>query len=117
MGIASIAPDINTAAAQFVTNRGKILINNQWSDAASGKALPISKAADVPLAVDCFRYMAGWVTKIEGNPLNISAPGKYFAYTVGEPIGVVGQIIPWNFPLLMAAWKLAPALAAGCCVV
>src|SRR6478609_6336868 len=77
----------------------------------NGKPLTISKAADVPLAIDCFRYHAGWATKIEGNTLNISSPGKYFAYTLREPVGVVGQIIPWNFPLLMAAWKLAPALA------
>ena len=64
-----------------------------------------------------FRYMAGWATKIEGNTIPISMPGQYFAYTLREPIGVVGQIIPWNFPLLMAAWKLAPALAAGCTIV
>src|SRR3954447_22428086 len=87
----------------------------------NGKPLKIAKAADVPLAVDLFRYMAGWATKIEGNtiPLNVPyTPGaKYLAYTLREPVGVVGQIIPWNFPLLMAAWKLGPALAAGCTVV
>jgi phenylacetaldehyde dehydrogenase len=75
----------------------------------------------VPLAADLFHYMAGWATKIEGNSINISvpyAPGANFhAYTLREPIGVVGQIIPWNFPLLMAAWKLGPALATGNCVV
>ena len=66
------------------------------------------------------RYMAGWATKIEGHTIPISAyrPQAHFlAYTRHEPIGVVGQIIPWNFPLLMAAWKLAPALACGCTVV
>ena len=75
--------------------------------------------ADVPATVDMFRYMAGWATKIEGNTIPLSGPpaGKFFAYTLREPVGVVGQIIPWNFPLLMAAWKLAPALATGCCVV
>jgi phenylacetaldehyde dehydrogenase len=87
----------------------------------NGKPLTIARVADVPLAADLFRYMAGWATKIEGNTIPISvpyAPGtKFFAYTVREPIGVVGQIIPWNFPLLMAAWKLGPALAAGCTVV
>jgi len=84
----------------------------------NGKPLTIAKAADVPLAVDLFRYMAGWATKIEGNTIPISAPGaKYLAYTLKEPVGVVGQIIPWNFPLLMAAWKLGPALATGCTVV
>ena len=87
----------------------------------NGKPLTVARAADVPLAVDLFRYMAGWATKIEGKTLPISVPYtpdiKYFAYTVREPVGVVGQIIPWNFPLLMAAWKLGPALAAGCTIV
>jgi phenylacetaldehyde dehydrogenase len=82
----------------------------------NGKPLKIAKVADVPLTVDMFRYMAGWATKIEGNTIPISVPG-HFAYTLREPIGVVGQIIPWNFPLLMAAWKLGPALASGCTVV
>ncbi len=87
----------------------------------NGKPLTIARAADVPLAADLFRYMAGWATKIEGNTIPLSVPytpgARYHAYTLREPIGVVGQIIPWNFPLLMAAWKLGPALAAGCCVV
>src|SRR5665213_1776786 len=61
--------------------------------------------------------MAGWATKITGTTLPLSLAGEYLSYTVREPIGVVGQIIPWNFPLLMAAWKLAPALAVGCTVV
>ena len=82
----------------------------------NGKPLTIARVADIPLSVDMFRYMAGWATKIEGNTIPISA-GQYFAYTLREPVGVVGQIIPWNFPLLMAAWKLAPALAAGCAIV
>jgi len=86
----------------------------------NGKPLAIARVADVPLTVDLFRYMAGWATKIEGNTIPISAGTKrtqYLAYTRREPVGVVGQIIPWNFPLLMAAWKLGPALAAGCTVV
>ncbi|HVN80331.1 MAG TPA: aldehyde dehydrogenase family protein [Terriglobia bacterium] len=87
----------------------------------NGKPLTVSRAADVPLAVDLFRYMAGWATKIEGNMISLSVPytpgAVYHAYTRREPVGVVGQIIPWNFPLLMAAWKLGPALAAGCTVV
>jgi phenylacetaldehyde dehydrogenase len=87
----------------------------------NGKPITVSRAADVPLAADLFRYMAGWATKIEGNTIPISVPytpgARYLAYTVREPVGVVGQIIPWNFPLLMAAWKLGPALAAGCTVV
>ena len=87
----------------------------------NGKPLTIARAADVPLAVDLFRYMAGWATKIEGHTIPISVPytpgARYHAFTLREPIGVVAQIIPWNFPLLMAAWKLGPALAAGCTVV
>jgi len=87
----------------------------------NGKPLTISRVADVPLAVDLFRYMAGWATKIEGTTIPISVPyapgAKFLAYTKREPIGVVGQIIPWNFPLLMAAWKLGPALATGNTVV
>src|ERR1700691_2665282 len=85
----------------------------------NGKPLKIARVADLPLAIDHFRYYAGWSTKIEGNTitLGLQKQGKFHAYTVREPVGVVGQIIPWNFPLLMAAWKLAPALAAGCCIV
>ncbi len=87
----------------------------------NGKPITVSRAADVPLAIDLFRYMAGWATKIEGNTIPISVPytpgARYHAYTVREPVGVIGQIIPWNFPLLMAAWKLGPALATGCTVV
>ena len=196
MGIAT-EPKIDPRAASFVAKRGKILINNTWSDAVSGrtfdtynpatgdvlatvaegdkadidravaaarkafdsgpwrkmtpsergrviwkladlleknteefatlesldngKPLTVARVADVPLAVDLFRYMAGWATKIEGNTIPISVPyapgAKFLAYTTRDPIGVVGQIIPWNFPLLMAAWKLGPALAAGCTVV
>src|SRR5262245_47002439 len=82
----------------------------------NGKPRAIARAADVPLAVDLLRYMAGWATKVEGRTIPISVPG-HVAWTLREPIGVVAQIIPWNFPLLMAAWKLGPALAAGCTVV
>jgi phenylacetaldehyde dehydrogenase len=86
----------------------------------NGKPLKVARVADVPLAADLFRYMAGWATKVEGNTIPISSGGgktQYLVYTVREPVGVVGQIIPWNFPLLMAAWKLGPALATGCTVV
>src|ERR1700731_4139103 len=87
----------------------------------NGKPFAVAGAADVPLAADLFHYMAGWATKIEGNSISISVPympgANFHAYTLREPLGVVGQIIPWNFPLLMAAWKLGPALAAGNCVV
>jgi phenylacetaldehyde dehydrogenase len=87
----------------------------------NGKPYLVAQAADVPLAADLFHYMAGWATKIEGNTIDISVPympgANFHSYTLREPIGVVGQIIPWNFPLLMAAWKLGPALATGCTVV
>jgi phenylacetaldehyde dehydrogenase len=83
----------------------------------NGKPLKVARVADVPLAVDLFRYMAGWSTKIEGNTIPMSAGTNYFAYTLREPVGVVGQVIPWNFPLLMAAWKLGPALTTGCTVI
>jgi phenylacetaldehyde dehydrogenase len=196
MGIA-VSPTIDSNAASFISKRGKILINNQWVDSASGKTfqtfnpatgevlatlaegdkedinravaaarkafeggpwrkmttsergrliwkladlleqhteefatlesldngkpIGVARVADVPLAVDLLRYMAGWATKIEGNTIPISVPyapgAKFLAYTMKEPVGVVGQIIPWNFPLLMAAWKLGPALAAGCTIV
>jgi phenylacetaldehyde dehydrogenase len=87
----------------------------------NGKPLTVARAADVPLSIDHLRYYAGWATKIEGNTIPISTPNianpQFFAYTLREPVGVVAQIIPWNFPLLMAVWKLSPALAAGCTVV
>jgi phenylacetaldehyde dehydrogenase len=87
----------------------------------NGKPLTVARAADVPLAADLFRYMAGWANKLEGTTIPLSVPytpkAKYLAYTLREPVGVVAQIIPWNFPLLMAAWKLGPALAAGNTVV
>jgi len=87
----------------------------------NGKPMGVAKVADVPLSADLFHYMAGWATKLEGNTIPISVPyapgAKFHAFTVREPVGVVGQIIPWNFPLLMAAWKLGPVLATGNCVV
>jgi phenylacetaldehyde dehydrogenase len=83
----------------------------------NGKPLAVARVADVPLAVDLFRYMAGWATKTLGNTIPFGPPNRYFAYTLRQPVGVAGQIIPWNFPLLMAAWKLGPALATGCTVV
>ncbi|HEV3483241.1 MAG TPA: aldehyde dehydrogenase family protein [Candidatus Acidoferrales bacterium] len=84
-----------------------------------GKPLFFARVADIPVSIDQLRYYAGWATKIEGNtiPLSMQGGGKFFAYTLREPIGVVGQIIPWNFPMIMATLKLAPALATGCTVV
>jgi phenylacetaldehyde dehydrogenase len=83
----------------------------------NGKPYSVARVADLPLAVDMFRYMGGWATKLGGRTIPWSLPGQFLSYTVKEPVGVVGQIIPWNFPLLMAAWKIAPALAAGCTIV
>ena len=87
----------------------------------NGKPRAVARVADVPLAADLFHYMAGWATKVEGNTIPISVPyapgARFHAFTLREPAGVVGQIIPWNFPLLMAAWKLGPALTTGNCVV
>jgi acyl-CoA reductase-like NAD-dependent aldehyde dehydrogenase len=82
----------------------------------NGKPIKYSKMADVPLTADHFRYFAGWATKLEGETIPVSIPNM-FTYTLREPLGVVGQIIPWNFPLQMASWKLAPALATGNTVV
>src|SRR5689334_9406935 len=81
----------------------------------NGKPYKVALAADLPLTVACYRYYAGWADKIQGKTIPIQ--GNYFCYTRHEPVGVVGQIIPWNFPLLMQAWKLGPALAAGNTVV
>ena len=81
----------------------------------NGKPISESRHADLPLVVDCFRYYAGWADKIHGQTIPIR--GNYFCYTKREPVGVAGQIIPWNFPMLMVAWKWGPALAAGCTVV
>ncbi|HVX86647.1 MAG TPA: aldehyde dehydrogenase family protein [Phycisphaerae bacterium] len=81
----------------------------------NGKPLNDARAADLPLAIDCYRYYAGWADKIEGKTIPIN--GNFFCYTRHEPVGVVGQIIPWNFPILMQAWKLGPALATGCSIV
>ncbi len=72
---------------------------------------------DLPGPYEILRYMAGWATKINGPTITVPAPGDWHAYTLREPAGVVGQIISWNFPLMMAAWKIAPALAAGCTIV
>jgi phenylacetaldehyde dehydrogenase len=105
---------------------GDLILDNleelaQLESLDNGKPIVVARAADVPLAADLFHYMAGWATKIEGNTLSLSVPYtpgvEYHAYTRREPIGVVAQIIPWNFPLLMAAWKLGPALASGCTII
>jgi len=71
----------------------------------------MSYLADLTLSIKCYRYFAGWADKIQGKTIPVG--GNFFTYTRHEPIGVCGQIIPWNFPLLMQAWKLGPALATG----
>jgi len=81
----------------------------------NGKPYQVAKAADLPLTIGCYRYFAGWADKVQGKTIPLT--GNYFCYTRLEPVGVVGQVIPWNFPLLMQAWKLAPALACGNTVV
>ncbi len=81
----------------------------------NGKPYLVAKGADLALTVACYRYYAGWSDKVQGKTIPVG--GDYFCYTRHEPVGVVGQIIPWNFPLLMQAWKLAPALATGNTVV
>ena len=81
----------------------------------NGKPINDSRNIDLPLVIECYRYYAGWADKIEGRTIPVNGP--FFTYTRHEPVGVCAQIIPWNFPLLMQAWKWAPALAAGCTVV
>ena len=81
----------------------------------NGKPIRDARNADLPLVLDCLRYYAGYADKIHGQTIPVR--GNYFTYTRREPVGVVGQIIPWNFPMLMVAWKWGPALAAGCTIV
>ena len=81
----------------------------------NGKPVSVARAVDVAKTVACYRYFAGWADKVHGKTIPID--GDFLCYTRHEPIGVVGQIIPWNFPMLMMAWKLAPALATGNTVV
>src|SRR6204780_4862355 len=115
-----------SARGKILWKIGDLILENleelaQLEALNNGKPIGVARGADVPLAADLFPYMAGWATKIEGSTIPISVPytpdAQYHAYTRKEPIGVVAQIIPWNFPLLMAAWKLGPVLAAGCTVV
>lgn len=81
----------------------------------NGKPITDSRNADLPLVIDCLRYYAGWADKLTGDTIPVR--GNYFCYSRREPVGVVGQIIPWNFPALMVAWKWGPALATGCTIV
>jgi len=81
----------------------------------AGKPVTNSLRVDIPAAIDCFEYYAGWADKIHGETVPVR--GNHFTYLLRQPVGVVGQIIPWNFPVMMGSWKLAPALACGCTVV
>ena len=87
----------------------------------NGKSAAVAKAVDVTWAAEIFYYYAGWTTKIEGRTIPVSVPwaprGRFHAYTLREPVGVCAQIVPWNFPLVMAAFKVAPALACGNTVI
>src|ERR671928_538146 len=99
--------------SQLIEERSQELAQLETAD--NGKPLRESLYVDLPQVAENFEYFAGYATKIEGE--TIPVPGQMFNYTLREPLGVCGQIIPWNFPLLMAAWKLAPALAAGNTIV
>ncbi|HEX3909364.1 MAG TPA: aldehyde dehydrogenase family protein [Solirubrobacteraceae bacterium] len=115
---ASMAPSargaaIDALAAALVAHAGEIA---ELEALDNGKPAKLAQAVDVELSATHLRYFAGWPTKIEGAVLPVSAPNM-LCYTRREPVGVCAQIVPWNFPLLIAIWKLAPALAAGCTVV
>jgi aldehyde dehydrogenase len=103
---------LNRIADRMEQNLEKLAIAETWDN---GKPIRETTLADLPLAIDHFRYFAGVIRAQEGTSSEIDH--DMVAYHFHEPLGVVGQIIPWNFPLLMAMWKLAPALAAGNCVV
>jgi phenylacetaldehyde dehydrogenase len=117
-------PEMSPAAREALLWKLSDLIERHSADLAelesvdNGKTRFMASIIDVPGARDWFRYMAGWATKIEGSTIQTSIGGipgaKFHTYVAREPVGVVAQIVPWNFPLAMAAWKLAPALAAGC---
>ncbi|HEV3036883.1 MAG TPA: aldehyde dehydrogenase family protein [Candidatus Angelobacter sp.] len=112
---------LSAAERGHLLNRLADLIEKNASELArlesldNGKPYSVALAADLPLTIACYRYYAGWADKVQGRTIPINGP--YFCYTRLEPVGVVGQIIPWNFPLLMQAWKLAPALATGNTVI
>jgi aldehyde dehydrogenase len=103
---------LNRLADRMEQHLERLATAETWDN---GKPIRETLAADLPLAIDHFRYFAGCVRAQEGSIAEVDH--QTYAYHFHEPLGVVGQIIPWNFPLLMAVWKLAPALAAGNCVV
>jgi aldehyde dehydrogenase (NAD+) len=113
--------------AMSATERGKLLyklaqlIRDHGEELAmletlnNGKPISDARNIDVPLVADCFEYYAGWANKIHGE--TVPVPGPFLNYTLRKPVGVIGQIVAWNFPMVLAAWKMAPALAAGNTVV
>jgi aldehyde dehydrogenase (NAD+) len=114
-------PKMNASDRGRLLNRLADLVEENKEELAAletldnGKPYRDSFNADLPLTIKCYRYYGGWADKIHGKTIPVE--GNYFCYTRHEPVGVVGQIIPWNFPLLMQAWKWGPALAAGCTIV
>ncbi len=100
--------------ADLIDERAEILAQLDTLD--TGKPYQTALTVDVPLSAEHFRYYAGFPTKIEGATIPVSTQGM-FNYTIREPLGVCGLIVPWNYPLLMASWKIAPALAAGNCII
>ena len=101
--------------AELIEENAEFLAQLETLDV--GKPYDGARRGEIPAAAECFRYYAGFCTKIEGRTRDISAPGSYFCYTRHEPAGVAGLIVPWNGPLVIGAWKLAAALAAGCSAV
>jgi len=102
--------------ADLIEEHGEELAQLETLD--NGKPLTESQYVDVPLVSEIYRYYGGATTKIHGNTLPVSpSVGRYFAYTLRQPVGVVGAIVPWNFPMLITSWKLGPALACGNTVV
>jgi aldehyde dehydrogenase (NAD+) len=114
-------PKMNASERGRLLNRLADMIEEHREELAKLESLDNGKPyrdalnADLPLTIKCYRYYAGWADKVHGKTIPVEGP--YFCYTRHEPVGVVGQIIPWNFPLLMQAWKWGPALATGCTVV
>src|SRR5437016_3864714 len=114
-------PKMSAAERGRLLNKLADLVEKHQEELAALESLDNGKpyrdaiAADLPLTVKCYRYYAGWADKVHGKTIPVE--GSYFCYTRHEPLGVVGQIIPWNFPLLMQAWRWGPALATGCTVV
>jgi phenylacetaldehyde dehydrogenase len=104
-----------SALADRIAGDAQVLAELETLD--NGKPLADTLAIDIRVGTELLRYMGGWATKLKGDTVEIGDPGDFHAYTIREPVGVVGQIIPWNFPLLMALLKIGPALAAGCTII